>query len=189
MQNCKFYIGKLNLHLIIFDPSVWSFSMHPPMWPQDLGRNVRGGFWKYWFTIYFVPLSALAQSAKICWSWLPQYFLLKRWPNGEVNEIRTRYELLDNRYAQKCCSAYAFSQKARLNQIPNQHANISKSCNEARLSPLPVAFASGVLQASDHRRTSTSAPWSRRRLAISCCSLNGNNLRTVKEQNERRTQK
>ena len=92
MQNCKFYIGKLNLHLIIFDPSVWSFSMHPPMWPQDLGRNVRGEFWKYWFTIYFVPLSALAQSAKICWSWLPQYFLLKRWPNREVNEIRTRYE-------------------------------------------------------------------------------------------------
>ena len=93
MQNCKFYIGKLNLHLIIFDPSVWSFSMHPPMWPQDLGRNVRGGFWKYWFSIYFVPLSAVAQSAKICcWSWLPQYFLLKRWPNGEVNESRTRYE-------------------------------------------------------------------------------------------------
>ena len=44
------------------------------------------------FSIYFVPLSALTQSAKICWSWLPQYFLLKRWPNGEVNEIRTRYE-------------------------------------------------------------------------------------------------
>ena len=92
MQNCKFYIGKLNLHLIIFDPSVWSFSMHPPMWPQDLGRNVPGGFWKYWFSIYFAPLSALTQSAKICWSWLPQYFLLKRWPNGEVNEIRTRSE-------------------------------------------------------------------------------------------------
>ena len=49
-------------------------------------------------------------------------------------------KLVDNRYAQKCCSAYAFSQKARLNQIPNQHANISKSCNEARLSPLPVAW-------------------------------------------------
>ena len=92
MQNCKFYIGKLNLHLITFDPSVWSCSMHPPMWPQDLGRNVHGGFWKYWFSIYCVPLSTLAQSAKICWSRLPQYFLLKRWPNGEVNEIRTRYE-------------------------------------------------------------------------------------------------
>ena len=50
MQKCTFYIGKLNLHLIIFDPSVWSFSMHPPMWPQDLGRNVRGGFSKYWFS-------------------------------------------------------------------------------------------------------------------------------------------
>ena len=107
--------------------------------------------------MYFVPLSALVQSPKICCSWLPQstmrchvmcahvmcpamvtlcvrsgsvtmwwskvlfcttkyycvlqsttpvllcttkyysvllqyYFLLKRWPNGEVNEIRTRYE-------------------------------------------------------------------------------------------------
>ena len=154
MQNCKFYIWKLNLHLIIFDPSVWSFSMHPPMWPQDLGRNVHGGFWKYWFSIYFVPLSALAQSAKICWSWLPQYFLLKRWPKMNVmvkyrNKMkkscsayalhkRIIQKLVDNRYAQKCCSAYAFSQKARLNQILNQHANISKSCNEARLSPLPV---------------------------------------------------
>ena len=33
---------------------IWSLCMkkpmHPPMWPQDLGRNVRGGFSKYWFS-------------------------------------------------------------------------------------------------------------------------------------------
>ena len=113
IQNCKLYIGKWESYLIICDPSVWNFSMRPPMSPQGLGRNVHGGFWKCYcflnqpgpakFGMHFVPLSGLAQSAKICWSWL------NRGSERDPNETWTRSErdpmdTTDTTHGQTQCS-------------------------------------------------------------------------------------